>query len=542
MVRGHQNRFRTIRVTKLFDADHIRSRKGHQQIDTIQSTMTKTIKYLLFCLLILSIKACGPDPKKAEERESTALEFRSSNQKLTEAFHWAKGKALSYAHDDSDPVGYWYEAALPDREAFCMRDVSHQTIGAEILGLGKHNYNMFLKFARNISVEKDYCTYWEINRYDKPAPVDYENDQDFWYNLPANFDIVQSGLRLYQWTGNQEYLTNPDLNTFYELSMNAYIDHWNLADDKILGRNRMMHLKNDWANSRFGTNRGIPTYNEGGRGETLLGIDMTASMIAAYKAYSEILKLNGNLNESEAYHQKALKTQEFLDTFWWDPEKLEYRSIYYSDGSFDYFWVGEQQAFLHYLIYFDAIADEGKKMKIVNDYEENFDRLIVELKSYLPIIFYENGKSEIADRMIVDLCSTENLRRDYPENSFTVIEHITRGLMGIDVDASSNRFSTEPRLAKEADWAELKHVPLLSNKVSVKHLGRSMTMAKNESGDSVHWTAKIPGVHSFLFLDGQKTDCSIGGADQHTYSYLTLTLKAGESATVSIDPPTIEQL
>ncbi len=508
----------------------------------MKGTKTKTIKYLICCLLSLGIKACGPDPKRTSVTESTTLEFRSSNQKLQEAFYWAKKKALSYAHDDSDPVGYWYEAALPNREAFCMRDVSHQAIGAEILGLGKHNYNMFLKFARNISQEKDYCTYWEINRYDKPAPVDYENDQDFWYNLPANFDIVQSGLRLYQWTGNKDYLTNPDLNAFYELSMKEYIDHWDLADDKILGRNRMMHLKNDRANSRFGTNRGIPTYNEGGRGETLLGIDMTASMIAAYKAYSEILKLNGVLNESEAYHQKALRTQEFLESFWWDAKKLEYRSIYYSDGSFDYFWVGEQQAFLHYLIYFDAIADEGKKMKIVNDYEENFDRLIVELKSYLPIIFYENGKSEIADGMIIDLCSPENQRRDYPENSFTVIEHITRGLMGIDADASSNSFSTEPRLAKEADWAELKHVPLVSNKVSVKHLGRSLTMAKNESGDSVHWTAKIPGVHSFLFLDGHKTDCSIGGTDQHAYSYLTLTLKAGESATVSIDPPAIEKL
>ena len=61
---------------------------------------------------------------------------------------------------------------------------------------------------------------------------------DFWYNLPANFDIVQSGLRLYQWTGNKDYLTNPDLNAFYELSMNEYIDHWDLGDDKILGRNR----------------------------------------------------------------------------------------------------------------------------------------------------------------------------------------------------------------------------------------------------------------------------------------------------------------
>ena len=143
----------------------------------MQRTLINASEYLLLFLLIICIQACEGYSKKISETKSGDLQFDSSNQKLTEAFHWAKEKALSYAHDASDPVGYWYEAALPDREAFCMRDVSHQAIGAEILGLGKHNYNMFLKFAKNISKEKDYCTYWEINRYDKPAPVDYENDQ-----------------------------------------------------------------------------------------------------------------------------------------------------------------------------------------------------------------------------------------------------------------------------------------------------------------------------------------------------------------------------
>lgn len=502
----------------------------------MKGTQIKTFKTLLFILFVIGVQACGPDPKKASQRESGDLDFDSSNQKLTEAFYWAKDKALSYAHDDSDPVGYWYEAALPDREAFCMRDVSHQAIGAEILGLGKHNYNMFLKFAQNINREKDYCTYWEINRYNKPAPVDYENDDDFWYNLPANFDVVQSAYRLYQWTGNEDYLKNRDLNAFYHLSLNEYVDHWDLEKDKILVRNRSMHLKDTPDNSRFGTNRGIPTYNEGGRGETRLGIDLPASMIAAYKAYAELLKLNGKLLESKTYTEKAQRAQEFLDSFWWDPEKREYRSIAYADGTYDYFWVGEQQAFLHYLFYFDAISDDAKIMKIVEDYEANFNRLIVELKSYLPIIFYENGKSKIADQMIIDLCSPENQRRDYPENSFTVIEHITRGLMGINVDAPSNTFSTVSRMADGAAWAEMKHIPLLSNQIGVKHFGRSKTTAINESGGSINWTAKIPGIHSYLYIDGRKTACKKVGTGRQPYSYLTLTLKEGDSATVSISP------
>lgn len=62
---------------------------------------------------------------------------------------------------------------------------------------------MFQKFAENISAEKDYCSHWEINRYNKPAPIDYNTDKDFWYNLPANFDVVYNAWRLYNWTGKQ---------------------------------------------------------------------------------------------------------------------------------------------------------------------------------------------------------------------------------------------------------------------------------------------------------------------------------------------------
>ena len=61
--------------------------------------------------------------------------FKSNNTELNHACDWAKNKALSFAHDGSDPVGYWYETALPNREAFCLRDVPHQAIGAQILGL-----------------------------------------------------------------------------------------------------------------------------------------------------------------------------------------------------------------------------------------------------------------------------------------------------------------------------------------------------------------------------------------------------------------------
>ena len=462
--------------------------------------------------------------------------FGSNNTELNQSFDWARTKALSYVHDDSDRVGYWYEAALPNREAFCMRDASHQAIGAEILGLSKHNLNMFEKFAGNISAEKDYCSYWEINRFNRPAPVDYESDNDFWYNLPANFDVIFNAYRLYRWTGNRAYIDSPVFVNFYSLSLKEYVDRWELGYDKVTARDRSMYAIDSKVKSRFGNKRGIPTYNEGGKGEAILGIDMTASLIAAYKAYAEILKLSGKPAEAQHYVQQGEREKKFLDDFWWDNSRNGYRSIEYADKSFDYFMVGDDQAFLHYLLYFDVLDDPAKISSVTNAYVANFKKLIVELKSYLPIIFYENGNTAIANQMIIDLCGVENKRRDYPENSFAVVEHITRGLMGINVEAASNLVSTLSRLEKADDWAELANVSMLSNAITVKHVGKNETTFTNHAGPSLMWRAQVQGKHEFLYVDGRKSKCSVDDHLGKPYAYCNVQVGAGITAKVSTYP------
>jgi hypothetical protein len=59
------------------------------------------------------------------------IQFISSDTALQTAFGRAKEMALHYKGKPGDPVGPWYESALPPRYAFCMRDVSHQSIGGE---------------------------------------------------------------------------------------------------------------------------------------------------------------------------------------------------------------------------------------------------------------------------------------------------------------------------------------------------------------------------------------------------------------------------
>src|SRR6476619_7942612 len=79
--------------------------------------------------------------------QQPAIEFRSSDTALQTAFYRAKEMALFYKGQPSDPVGPWYEAALPSRNAFCIRDVSHQYIAAEVLGLHASNKNMLTQFV-----------------------------------------------------------------------------------------------------------------------------------------------------------------------------------------------------------------------------------------------------------------------------------------------------------------------------------------------------------------------------------------------------------
>ena len=136
--------------------------------------------------------------------------------------------------------------------------------------------------------------------------------------------------------------------------------------------------------------------------------------------------------------------------------------------------------------------------------------------------------------MIIDLCLPENARRDYPENSFTVIEHITRGLMGVQADAITNTVSTLPRL-EAGDWAEVKELPVLSNTISVKHAGTSATIFTNHTGAPLTWRACIPDTHEYLYVNGIKRKCDKGSDHGRPYALFTSVVKRGEVMRVSVN-------
>jgi hypothetical protein len=193
-----------------------------------------TVASGIVCLAMLLLSASSIAQTNHRTQRSE-LELRSSDARLVQSFNWAKQQAMAYVFD-GDPVGPWFEAALPGRRAFCMRDVSHQVAGAQALGLSKYTHNMLRRFAENISASKAWCSYWEINYLNRPAPIDFKNDDAFWYNLPANFDVLDACYRMYLWTGDRTYIEDPVFLNFYSHSVTDYVSQWDLGVDRVMAR------------------------------------------------------------------------------------------------------------------------------------------------------------------------------------------------------------------------------------------------------------------------------------------------------------------
>ncbi len=455
-----------------------------------------------------------------------SISFQSSDKALEDAFIWAKNTALNYKGDQNDVVGPWYEAALPQRDAFCIRDVSHQCIGAEILGMSRENKNMISKFVSHISESKNWCSYWEINKWNKPAPVDYKNDREFWYNLNANFDLIYACRRLYQWTGNKSYINDPVFSNFFERSLNEYVKEWVLEADSLLTRPSLPNSPVPFnKNNMFHTSHGLPSYIE-----NIPDLKMSADLIAAiyqgFTSYSLILKENGSDAQSTSYAQIAAKYKEHFESKWWDTAKEHYYTHYTGDGKF-----GNEGADV-FLLWFNMLNDSIKRNSVVEDLISA--DLNVETMSYLPYLLYLNGYLDQAYRYILHLSDPNTKRREYPEVSFGVIEGIIQGLMGIDPDARSGTISTIFR-GKAQIEVTADDVPVLNSAIKVQHFGSGKTLYMNKGSFPMNWIAGFAGKHSSINVDGKPVKASFDkGSDGKVFSFVNIVVQTGQQVNASV--------
>ena len=469
----------------------------------------------------------------AQSGAHSSLEFSSPDIHLAESFRWAKQQAMSYVFDN-DPVGPWYEAALPGRYAFCMRDVSHQADGAQVLGLARYNHNMLRRFAENISASKDWCSYWEIDRSNRPAPVDYKNDAEFWYNLPANFDILDTCYRMYLWTGDRSYIDDPVFLNFYDRTMTDYITRWDLSPDRIMKR------KSDIPPPPFF--RGDPTYEESSR-DNLVGVDLLATQYAAYRAYAAIKAIRGDTQAAQLSWRNALQMKSLINTVWWNSSEGYFYSLYDKGHRFK----GRAGSDL---LYRDAAEDGPKAVSALHTLLAQIKTepsTAVEAKSHYAEVLYRYGDASAAYAQIMDLTREGRERREYPEVSYSVLGALVTGLMGIRVApvlkleavVQGKPFETVvetlPQLTGETSWAELCNLPVQGNIICVQHKGRQRTKLTNKTGRALRWKAAFPGSSAVLIVDGKSTKAQSESTSLgRRVSWVNLQVPAGHAIEVKV--------
>lgn len=505
--------------------------------------MKRIVYFISISLSILYFSLdCKSQNTFAETSEKTCstITFNSSDSDLNKVFLWAKNQALAYAFT-GDPVGLWYEAALPGREAFCMRDVSHQAMGAHFLGLASHTKNMLYKFAQNISDSKDWCSLWEINSYAKPPLVDYLNEAEFWYNLPANFDILDCCYRMYILTGDQTYFNDPVFLNFYEKTVYDYVQRWDLGIDKILKRQRLMNTHGLLdTKRRFMMARGIPGYNEGDPGY-ILATDLVVTERAAFLAYARFQQLRGNDEEAQKFLVKTQELDSFLNTTWWDNQKHQFYT--HLNEKHELTNQGPDQS----ILYWYGIIDSAKLRATIKGVVNNLPKGPVsgiEGQSHLPEILYKYDEAGSAYKQLLYVSNNE--RREYPEASFSSVGALVSGLMGIELevyppsDAIRNGgyvdriIATKSRLTDKTAWAEITHVIIRKNDISVRHDGVNKTTIKNNSGPAVIWKARFPGSFDSLYANDSIIKATNGSAfpGGPKMSWVNLTVAPGVSFTV----------
>lgn len=384
------------------------------------------------------------------------IRFTSNDRELNEGFAWAKEQALVYVHNGEDLVGPWYEAALPGRDAFCIRDVCHQANGAHALGLEHHTKNMLLRFVQSIAASRDYCCFWEIDKNYRPAPVDYTSDKDFWYTLPANFDLMAGCLRMYKLTGDIDYIESEDFLHFYRLTVNNYIKTWDTNGDGIP--------------EGSGTKRGIPSYEEGEGGGSAQMLDLLAAEAAGLSAYAEICELRGE--NGTPYKKWAENILAEIDSRW-DESDSRYFFVKRKDGSLAHI----SHIASEYVLYFNAAADERKRAITLDRlHQRGINGIIVECGSHLSEIFYRYGQPDRGEHWLRHFTSPALKRREYPEVSYACVGAYVFGMMGVSYDFVTRTVSADPKLPEGVTSASLTGLPVFGRYADITVENGSVTI------------------------------------------------------------------
>jgi hypothetical protein len=465
--------------------------------------------------LVTGLSKVAPQPLQLQSK----LDIASSSTQLVDVFHWARSQAMAYAFDRGDPVGPWCEAVEPGREGFCVRDTCHQAVGAHALGLARFNVNMLRRFAEAISESRDWCSYWEIDRFNEPCPVDYENDSAFWYNLPANFDLVDCCFRMYLWSGDRTYIEDTAFLNLYDRTVNDYVERWDLDLDHIMTRPRLLNVRGILdPDNRFQKARGIPGYNEGDH-TYVVGFDVLVTQHAAYVAYAGLQGARGNSAMADAFQKKASAVEGLIKNRWWNKDDQSFYALLSEDHQLEGCSGKRSAPYLSADWHRDVGSNAGG-FAIAEDPDAEITRLL-------------------------DL---SHARLEYPEVSFTRIGDIITTAMGVNLNYSPPTLSvtdggwveftveTISGLGTQIEWAEVGNLPIRDLDIRVRHDRARRTTMTNQAGPAFIWRPMFEGRHQTLVVNGRQEKAQTE-TDHRGRPISSVRVAMGAGGTIAVEVP-----
>lgn len=472
-----------------------------------------------------SSRMSDPAPRASPHSQGSVL-FESSDPQLVRGFEWAKQRALAYTYT-GDPVGDWYDSTAGDRHTFCVRDVSHQSIGAAALGLSGHTRNMLRRLASSASRGRNWASVWEINK--DGFPVASQDDAHSAYFLPANFDLMRACYRQFLWTGDSVYL-DARFSNFYDKTVDDYVAAWDHNRDGVM------------ESSPAAKAQATPSYYQG-KPKALIGADMMAAQYAGYLTYAAIQEAHGKAGSlskklADDYRARATALRTLYNTEWWNPVQNRHYSFLLPDHSYSGRYVPDASVFA---LLFGIPEDGVKTVAALDELEKNrpeFDQTL----SYYPEVLFQYGRQEAAYRYLLELTDANFAGRGMPEVVFAYVGAIATGLSGLSPDASHQTLETLPRLPHQVQWTKLRHLPVLQNMVSIHHRGVAETSVTNEAGPDFTWTAAFDGTPidraPQILVDGSPVAAtSVERVNHQTVVFVSVPVKAGQTRTARYVTP-----
>ncbi|MFB8169958.1 hypothetical protein ACFC60_18615 [Kitasatospora purpeofusca] len=494
----------------------------------------------------------------------------SDSTRLVALFDWAvrTARALVYPTgwngpvnaDEHRPLGTGtaryipsYHAGYRHRSAFYARDFAHQAVGAHVLGLATENTAMLRAFAASATPRHGHHPVWACNFDGSFHAIDYHGPDRFVRELPSVFELVETVLRLYRWTGDRTLVDDPALWAFCRTTVTEFVDRRTAGSPVARG-------------TGGGIFDGTATYHELSGERLVEAGDGIATQYRACLAAAELASAREEHLFAARCTERARELKRYFNDVWsrvrpttagvrpWPDEQDEDPANtvrgYTADGRPVTGWGREGSWFMPLKGIIDAGPRNERYLDYIAEQAVGADAPPnAEACTYLPDVFFAHGRAETAWHWMTavhDLrdrphpVPEQGRNGDYPELSFTLVGQTVEGLLGLRPDAPSHCLSTLPRLPNAIGRLGVQDIPFGTGMLTLHHNSRSSSTLTQSTGSELNWEARFPGTHSTLLVNGRPRTPETRTRDGTTYSCTTVRIAPGRTCTVQVTDPTEE--